>query len=65
VSRKLTYATLPAEPRPGVALHCSSCQADYSARRSDYFTHGAENRPRCGCGTRLVLVQVSRRIIAA
>ena len=61
--RKLTYGTLPAEPRPGVALHCSSCQADYSARRADYFMHGAEP-PTCGCGTKLVLVQVERRIIA-
>lgn len=65
MSRKLTYATLPHEPRPGVVLHCSSCQADYSARRSDYFMHRDE-RPTCGaCGTRMVLVQILRRIIAA
>ncbi len=65
MSRKLTYDTLPAEPRPGVCLHCPSCRADYSARRSDYFMHSGE-RPTCGaCGTRLVLVQILRRIIAA
>lgn len=63
--RKLTYATLPTEPRAGVVLHCSSCRADYSARRGDYFMHRDE-RPECGaCGTRLVLVQILRRIIAA
>ena len=62
--KRLTYATLPSEPRPGVSLHCSSCHADFSARRSDYFAHVNEV-PRCGCGQKLVLVQVVRRIIAA
>lgn len=65
MTRKLTYATLPAEPRPGVVLHCSSCKVDYSARRSNYFAHDAERLPRCTCGTRLVLVKIERRIIAA
>lgn len=62
--KRLTYATLPREPRPGVSLHCSSCQAEYSARRSDYFGRVAPT-PLCACGKKLVLVQVVRRIIAA
>jgi hypothetical protein len=60
---KLTYGTLPRNPRPNVCLWCPWCIEQYSACRGDYFTRDQNEVPVCGeCG-REKLVLVERRLV--
>lgn len=46
--KRLTYGTLPENPRLDVHLLCENCLAFYSATRGDYFWAKPECSPRCG-----------------
>jgi len=61
VKTKLTYSTLPRNPRPNVFLWCGWCIEQYSACRADYYSR-ANEVPYCGeCNQKLVLVE--RRLV--
>lgn len=65
----MTYAQLPARPKPGVLLYCPTCGGEYSACRWDYFLNPPTATVYCTHGrhselypepTRLELRQVQR-----
>lgn len=59
----MKYQQLPAQPRPGVVLHCPSCSEDYSATRGDYFLC-LDAVARCGsCNEALVLARRTTRYV--
>ncbi len=49
---------LPESPPLFVKLYCSSCEAEYSATRGDYFVLDPETVLECTCETILKIITV-------